>query len=52
MEKIKLTQSQMNIMLLAVEHGFKQHEKGNNLEAALMSIYDLYEVEKPKSDKV
>lgn len=45
-EKIKLTNSQMNLMLVAVEHGFQQCEKGNNLEAAFMSVYDLYEVER------
>src|SRR5690348_121297 len=43
MEKIALTQSQMNLMLVAVEHGFKQCEKGLNLEAALVSVFDLYE---------
>jgi len=48
MEKIALTQSQMNLMLVAVEHGFKQCEKGFNLEAALMSVFDLYEVKKPE----
>lgn len=44
MEKIALTSDQMNVMLVAVEHGFKQCEKGNNLQAALASVYDLYEV--------
>lgn len=46
-EKIKLTNAQMNVMLVAVEHGYKQCEKGANLEAALASVYDLYEVGKP-----
>lgn len=48
MEKIALTQSQMNVMLLAVEHGYKQCEKGHNLQAALASVFDLYEVKKPE----
>jgi hypothetical protein len=47
MEKIKLTQSQMNVMLVAVEHGYKQCEKGNNIQAALASVFDLYEVVRP-----
>lgn len=46
-EKIRLTNAQMNVMLVAVEHGFKQCEKGVNLQAALASVYDLYEVGKP-----
>lgn len=50
MEKIKLTQAQMNIMLVAVEHGYKQCEKGMNLQAAMASVFDLYEVTKPGQD--
>lgn len=50
MRKIALTQSQMNVMLVAVEHGFKQCEKGNNLQAALASVFDLYEVKTPAKD--
>lgn len=46
-ERIKLTQGQMNIMLVAVEHGYRQCEKGANLGTALASVYDLYEVAKP-----
>lgn len=46
LEKIKLTQGQMNVMLLAVEHGYKQHEKGASLEAALASVFELYDVQK------
>jgi hypothetical protein len=44
MEKIRITMSQMNTMLVAVEHGYKQREKGNSIEQALASVYDLYEV--------
>jgi hypothetical protein len=47
MERISLTQSQMNVMLVAVEHGYKQREKGASLEAALASVFDLYEVRRP-----
>ncbi len=46
MEKIKISLGQMNLMLMAVEHGFKQHEKGKNLDAAWASLYDMYEVAK------
>lgn len=48
MEKIALTQDKMNVMLLAVEHGYKQCEKGHNLQAALASVFEIYEVKKPK----
>lgn len=46
-ERIKISQSQMNVMLLAVEHGYKQCEKGHNLQAAMASVFELYEVAKP-----
>lgn len=51
MEKIQVTQQQMNLILMAVEYGYKQAEKGNNLEAAWRSIFDLYEVKKPELTK-
>lgn len=44
MEKIKITHAQMNLILMAVEHGFRQHERGNNLQGALAIILDLYEI--------
>lgn len=47
MKKIMLNNAQMNLMLVAVEHGYKQCEKGVNLKAALASVYDMYEVAKP-----
>lgn len=50
MEKIAITQGQMNLVLMAVEHGFKQREKGNNLEAALASVFELYEVKRPDAE--
>lgn len=46
MERIKITQGQMNLMLAAVEHGFREHERGKNLQAAIASIFDMYEVTK------
>jgi hypothetical protein len=49
-DRIKLTQSQMNVMLLAVEHGYRQCEKGHNLQAALASVFELYEVMKPAEE--
>lgn len=45
MSKIRLTNAQMNVMLVAVEHGYKQCEKGANLQTALGSVHDMYEVE-------
>ena len=50
MEKIALTQNQMNVMLVAVEHGFRAREKGQSLEAAMASVFDIYEVKKPERD--
>jgi len=46
--KIEITQTQMNLMLAAVEHGFKARERGQNLEAALLGVMDLYAVVPPK----
>lgn len=46
MKPIKVTQQQMNIILTAVEYGVRQAEKGNNLQAALESVCDLYEVDR------
>lgn len=48
MEKTKVTLGMMNLALVAIEHGYKQCERGNNLEAALLSAYDLFEIEKPQ----
>ena len=39
---IYVTQTQMNLILTAVEHGFRQAEKGNNLEKALSSVFEMY----------
>ena len=47
MRKMKISHQQMNLILMAVEHGVRQCEKGNNLQAALASVFDLYEVEHP-----
>lgn len=43
---IPISQQQMNLILMAVEHGYRQCEKGNNLEAALVSVFSLYVVKK------
>lgn len=47
--KIKISLSQMNVMLLAVEHGYKECEKGHSLEKAMVTIFDIYEVERKKN---
>lgn len=44
--KIKITQGQMNTILTAVEHGFREAERGKNLQAALAGVHEIYEVEK------
>jgi len=46
MARLKVTQDQMNGMLMSVEYGFRQCEKGKNLEATLASVFDIYEVKK------
>lgn len=40
----------MNLMLVAAERGYKDCEAGKNLQAAFMSIHDMFEVEKPASN--
>lgn len=45
---IKITQSEMNAMLVGVEHGVRECEKGQNLQAAMASIFKNFEVEKPQ----
>lgn len=42
--KIEVTQTQMNLILAAVEHGFREGERGKNLEAALSGVFELYAV--------
>jgi len=44
MERIKISHQQMNVILMAVEHGFRQAEKGKNLQEALASVFKLFEV--------
>lgn len=49
MERAKVTQSQMNLILMAVEYGVRQCEKGKNLQAALEGVFELYEVAAPEA---
>lgn len=49
MKPIAVTHQQMNLILMAVEHGFREHERGKNLQGALSSVFDLYRV-KPTPD--
>ncbi len=46
MKQILITQQQMNLILTAVEHGF---ERGKNLEGALASVFDLYQVDRGRA---
>lgn len=48
MTPIHVTNSQMNLILMAVEHGFREHERGKNLQGALASVFELYCVEPPR----
>lgn len=43
-EPIQITQQQMNLILMAVEHGFREYERGKNLQGALASVFALYRV--------
>lgn len=47
-EKIIVTQREMNLILMALEHGFRECERGKNLEAALVGVFDLYRVAPPQ----
>lgn len=49
MDRIKITFSQMNVLLMGVEYGFKAHERGNNLERTMAGVYEIYEVAKPEA---
>ena len=42
--RFQITQGQMNLILMAVDHGYRMCERGHNLQAALASVFDLYEV--------
>lgn len=42
-----ITEGQMRLILFAVEHGYVQCEKGNNLQAALATVHEMYRVQKP-----
>jgi hypothetical protein len=42
--KMKISHQQMNLILMAVEHGFREGERGKNLQGALASVFELYEV--------
>lgn len=47
--KIKLSHDQMNILLVGVEFGYKQCEKGANLQATFGIAYEHFEVVKPQA---
>lgn len=41
-DRVKISEAQMRVIMIAVEHGFRQCEKGQNLQAALASVHDMY----------
>lgn len=43
-QTMKVSQQQMNLILMAVEHGYREAGRGKNLEGALAGVFDLYEV--------
>lgn len=44
-DRVRISEGQMRLILIAVEHGFRQYEKGQNLQAALASVHDMYRVD-------
>lgn len=51
LDPIPVTQGQMNLILTAVEHGFREHERGKNLEGALAGVFQLYRVAAVAGDR-
>lgn len=47
LEPISISHEQMNLILMAVEHGFREHERGSNLQGALASVFKLYRIAPP-----
>lgn len=45
----KINLSQMNILLVGIEFGYKQCEKGANLLATFESAYEHFEVVEPQA---
>lgn len=44
-DRVRISEGQMRLILFAVEHGYRQCEKGQNLQAALASVHAMYRVE-------
>ena len=43
--KLEISPDMMGIVLESVEFGFKQCERGNNLEMALLTARNIFEIE-------
>lgn len=43
-DRVRISEGQMRLILFAVEHGYRQCEKGSNLEAAIASVHSMYRV--------
>jgi hypothetical protein len=50
-DRTRITEGEMRVILFAVEHGYRQCEKGHNLQAALASVHAMFcvgeKVDKP-----
>lgn len=50
LKPVIITQQQLGVILIAVEHGFKACERGWNLDKAKQSVYELYQIEEKKQE--
>jgi hypothetical protein len=41
-DRVRVSEGQMRLILFAVEHGYRQCEKGQSLQAALASVHAMY----------
>jgi hypothetical protein len=41
-DRTRITEGEMRVILFAVEHGYRQCEKGSNRQAALASVHAMF----------
>lgn len=44
-DRVRITEGEMRVILFAVEHGYRQCEKSQNLQAALASVHNMYRID-------
>ncbi len=50
-DRVTVSEGQMRLILFAVEHGYRQCEKGQNLQAALHTVHEMYRTDGRVVDK-